>query len=449
MDTIAETIGSLDNLKEDLQVDSKNLKDTKAQCGTKQHEWEERSSTRKNEMDSIDAAVRILAEATGVRTKPPENAGFPAAPVGAGSYDVHDFLQIDQVVSTDNPKMSVVALIRNAAQATHSRALERLAVEIKAHLSGPFDQLNNMVEKMIFQLMNEQRQEDEHKDWCDQEQSKTNTMKEDQEDKAESLEKAYAKEKSKVGLLAESLKSASEKLSDIATFMADATEIRNTGKKENKLAIKDAEHAQQALQNAIAVLTSFYKESGAIQKEPWEFIQGPPRVVGTSLPENPNTWGPSYTGATGSRDPSTGIISVLEAAMTKFSNMEHETKAQEVTDQEQFEQVIFDSKEEKARLTTESNMQTSEQKRRADKMASLMERSGSTKKEMASTKDYLKKLEPACVSGDSSYKKRKDARTTEITALKKSKVVLADAFKDPKDAKQKKAASFLEIHRHA
>jgi len=335
-------------------------------------------------------------------------------------------------------------LIRNAAQVTHSRALERLAVEIKAHLAGPFDQLNNMIEKMIFRLMDEQRQEDEHKDWCDQELSKSNTLKDDQQDKADRLDKDHAKEKGKVGLLSENLKSAAAKLSDIVTFMADATDIRETGKKENKLAIKDAEHAQQALENAIAVLTSFYKESGAIQKEPWEFVQEAPRQIGTKLPENPNTWGPSYTGATEKRDPSTGIISVLEAVMAKFSKMEAETKSQEVTDQEKFEQVIFDSKEEKARLTTESNMQTSEQKRRVEKMASLMKRSESTKAEMESTKDYLKKLEPACVSGDSSYKKRKGARTEEITALKKAKVVLADAF-----TKQKKTALFLEVHRHA
>ena len=38
----------------------------------------------------------------------------------------------------------------------------------------------------------------------------------------------------------------------------EATEIRETGKKENALAIKDAKQAQDSLTNAIAVLEAFY-----------------------------------------------------------------------------------------------------------------------------------------------------------------------------------------------
>ena len=40
-----------------------------------------------------------------------------------------------------------------------------------------------MIEKMIFQLMDEQRQEDELKAWCDQELSHNNASKVDKESK--------------------------------------------------------------------------------------------------------------------------------------------------------------------------------------------------------------------------------------------------------------------------
>merc|ERR1719515_26290 len=83
--------------------------------------------------------------------------------------------------------MKAVALLKEAAQSAHSRALERLAVEVAAHLNGPFDAVNNMIEKMIFRLMDEQKKEDEHKLWCDQEIKKTDTMKEDKDDKIADL----------------------------------------------------------------------------------------------------------------------------------------------------------------------------------------------------------------------------------------------------------------------
>merc|ERR1740138_1657940 len=56
--------------------------------------------------------------------------------------------------------------------------------------------------------------------------------------------------------------------------------------------------------------------------------------------------------------------------------------------------------------------------------------------ELEKTEQYLKDLEPACVSGDSSYEKRKEARDKEIEALKK-----AQDFLD--DVPEKKAAVFL------
>merc|ERR1740138_2045076 len=99
-------------------------------------------------------------------------------------------------------------------------------------------------------------------------------------------------------------------IADIVTFKKEATEIRQVGKKENKLAIEDAETGQKALANAIAVLTSFYKESGEIEKEPWEFIQKP-----VKLGKKPSTWDSSYTGVSGG---GSSIISILEAVQSDF-----------------------------------------------------------------------------------------------------------------------------------
>merc|ERR1719258_596201 len=146
-----------------------------------------------------------------------------------------------------------------------------------------------MIQKMIFRLMDEQKQEDEHKLWCcDQEIKKTDTMKEDKDDKISDLKAEIKVETAAVAKLTDEIAAAEKMISDIVAFIKEATEIRETGKKENALAIKDANDAQASLTNAIAVLEAFYKESGEIPKEPWEFIQKP-----VNLPKNPATWGSS------------------------------------------------------------------------------------------------------------------------------------------------------------
>jgi chromosome segregation ATPase len=329
--------------------------------------------------------------------------------------------------------MKAVALLKEAAQSAHSRALERLAVEVAAHLNGPFDAVNNMIEKMIFRLMDEQKKEDEHKLWCDQEIKKTDTMKEDKDDKISDLKAEIKVETAAVAKLTDEIAAAEKMISDIVAFIKEATEIRETGKKENALAIKDANDAQASLTNAIAVLEAFYKKSGEIPKEPWEFIQKP-----VNLGKKPSTWDSGYTGVA-DPDNKGGIISILEAVLSDFEKMEAETKSQEAQDQKEYEEAIKANEIEKAGREQEVEMKSQEKARRSDKITSLNGQKKNVEAELEKTEQYLEDLKPACVDGDSSYEDRKAARAKEIEALKKAQVTLQDAFKEK---------GFLQIKKH-
>merc|ERR1719460_1229895 len=255
---ISDANEELTSTKDDHEADSETLSTTNDECRVKTEQWEKRSETRSLEIEAMDQAVKILAKSAGVRTEDPGNPVPPPSPV--------KFLQL--IRSDNNPKMKAVVLLKEAAKDANSRALERLAVEVAAHLNGPFDQVNNMIEKMIFRLMDEQKQEDEHKHWCDQEIEKTETMRDDKKDKIKDLKAEIKVEEGEVGRLTDEITDAEKMISDIVSFMKEATEIRETGKKENALAIKDSKDAQTSLTNAIAVLEAFYKESGEIPKEP-------------------------------------------------------------------------------------------------------------------------------------------------------------------------------------
>merc|ERR1711937_449297 len=188
---------------------------------------------------------------------------------------------------------------------------DRLAQQVAAHLGDPFAQVTNMIEQMIFRLMAEQKDEDDHENWCDKEISKTEKSIDDKEDKVEEL---------------------SAKIEDAEGTIAELTDE-----------IKDAQDAQKAVANAVAVLTEFYKSSGEIAKEPWEFIQR-----GVDLSDKPDTWDSSYTGVSDPKAQPGGIVTVLEKTAEDFAKMEADTRAQEASDQEAYDEDMQENDIEKA-----------------------------------------------------------------------------------------------------
>jgi len=331
-----------------------------------------------------------------------------------------------------------VTFLREQARVTNAKALQRLAQEISVHLSGPFDEVNGMVEQMIFRLMAEQKDEDDHKNWCDLELEKTGTMIDNKDSKIEDLQKKIDVENSEIAKLTEEISVADDLLLKIDLFVKEATSIREIGKNENALAIKDAQDAQTAVANAVAVLTDFYKDSGEIAKEPYEFVQ---QQAPVELGDKPSTWESSYTGVSDPDSQPKGIIAVLEGCAEDFAKMEADSKAQESTDEKTYQETMQANEIEKARRRQEAEMKGNEKKRRIAEVSDLTKEKKQVSDELEATNQYMTDLKPACVTGDSSYEDRKKARAKEIEALQMAQVILRDAFKE-------KSSSFLQVRRH-
>lgn len=396
-------------------ADTATLSETEKSCSVKKSQWDERSAIRTNEIAAIETAIKILAKVGGVRTEAPGNPIPPSSPV--------DFLQMSS--SSDDPKMKAVIYLRQQAHALHAQGLARLAQELSTRLGDPFAEVTNMIEKMIFRLMAEQKDEDDHKNWCDKEVKKTDTSISDKTDKVDELSAKIDDAQATVSLLTEEIKSANEMVSKIIAFVNEATEIRKVGKQENALAIKDSESAQTALANAVAVLTDFYKSSGEVPKESWELLQR-----GVDLPKNPDTWDASYTGVADADNQPDGIITILEKTSEDFAEMEADTRAQEASDQDIFDTDMQDNAIDKAKRMKEAEMKANEKKRLVGKVNSLTKTKKHVSDELEATQQYLKDLQPACVDGDSTYEERKSARAKEIDALHKAQDILAEAFKE-------------------
>merc|ERR1719465_290369 len=133
-----------------------------------------------------------------------------------------------------------------------------------------FDSIKNMIQKMIFHLMDEQKNEDEHKHWCDKELTNTELMITEKTEKKEDADATITQLAEKIQDLKNGITSNQDAVALAEKEIASRTADRAAEKAENEATIKDAEDAQSAVAEAIAVLTTFYKNSGEVQKEAWE-----------------------------------------------------------------------------------------------------------------------------------------------------------------------------------
>merc|ERR1719321_2472165 len=279
-----------------------------------------------------------------------------------------------------------------------------------------------MMQKMIFRLMAEQKDEDDHKNWCDLETEKNTESKTDKKSKMDELQGKISEMDAAIKLLVEKIADNDAKVKEIEEYVAAETELRDENHAEILATIKDSQDAQKAVSQATVVLKDFYKNSGEIAKEPWEFLQ-----TGARLPESPDTWDSSYTGTSGGAGAK--VLELLDGVMIKFSTMEADAKAADVTDQKNFEEDRAAKKVELETTKQDSQMKTTKKDSPQGKMEAAAAQLKSTTAEHDAVDQYLKDLEPACGTGDSSYEDRKEARSDEIDALRKAQGILEEAFR--------------------
>merc|ERR1719310_1514730 len=214
-----------------------------------------------------------------------------------------------------------------------------------------------------------------------------------------------------------------DKAATLTKYMEEETELRNENHAEIVATIKDSQDAQAAVTQATAVLKDFYKESGMIAKEPWEFVQVSSHR-GVDLPKSPDTWDSSYTGAADPENGSDGVLAILDGVMEKFSTMEADAKVTDETDQQNYEKDMQAKKITLAETEQDTQMKTNKKGSLTEKLEGDQEQLKHVTGEFDAVVTYLKDLQPACGEGDSSYEDRKKARSDEITALRKAQTIL-------------------------
>merc|ERR1719337_588281 len=248
--------------------------------------------------------------------------------------------------------------------------------------------------------------EDDHKNWCDMELEKSTESKDDKDNRMELLNAKLATANAEVADLTEKISADDAEAARPTEYIQEEKQLRSENSAENAATVKDAQAAQKAVADAVAVLKSFYKESGMIAKEPYEFVQTgqEPEV---DLPESPSTWDASYTGTADPNAEGSGVLAILSECGANFATMEADAASQEETDEKAFQDDMTAQSMDKAEKEKSAEMKGSRKTALMQKLEGMNENKAHLTKELEAVNTYLKDLEPACVSGDSSYADRK------------------------------------------
>lgn len=397
--TVAESKTEMDDAKEQLEADETFFAESKESCRTKAGEWAERSRLRTEELAGIEKAVEIL-------TDPKNQKMFENATT--------TFLQLRSHQGGSQGKVKAAySKLKSLATQYKSFGLAKIALSLRS--GGHFDKVMTAIDMMITTLREEEKEDIAHKDRCEGSQNKN---KNDIEDLTYAIEKA----EKEITRLEGEAQTISNKVEEISTAinatrdgMVELKDMRNTEHTEFLQAIAADKAAVGAIDEAITVLTKFYRQNGIKmellqhkKKEP-EYADAPPEA----------NFGGSKNRESG------GIVSMLE--MIK-EDLEKETKTASQADIDA--QVDYEKsyKAMNDMLEAQKASKAAAEKELADlkiKINGLEEEKGLKESDKAEEEEEKEALTIDCQWVETHFDSRREKRKAEISGLQEAKNYLA------------------------
>jgi len=418
---VASDRGNLVEAQRDLQADQLYLKDLTARCEARAKDWDQRSTTRADELEALSKAIAVLQdEVARVDSEVNERAFVQLASSGQRRSSM-SFLQLrgslharrqqKRAMSPDQRKEQALKVLGQAGVKLGSAALSALAVKVTA---DPFVKVKNLIQSLLERLLSESTQEATKKGFCDKEVA---TAKQERDFNMEKVHKATA-EVLKLKAMSEDLSTEADELSDEAVVtsedLTNATALRMEEKAENAKVTQQAEAGLAAVNKAIALLKAFYKEAAKVSL-----------LETLGSPVDADASGPGFDGAyAGKQESSKGILGLLDVIRSDFERTLRRTKAEEEAAAAEF--VQFDrtskadvaGKETKVKLNRQDFKTTQAALKKAmDELQTYMDLVDEATKE-------IEELKPMCIDTGMSYDERVKARDAEIEALKQALCIL-------------------------
>jgi len=389
--TVAESREIIDKSKDSLEADEEMFAQAKKSCKEKAFEWNQRAHLRTQELAGIGKAIEILTDPDAAET-------LKAAQ--------ETFLQISSKKQNKKGRRAFTTLKKISSE-FQSLSIARLAVMVQT--GGHFDKVIVQIDGMIADMRTEEQEDIEHRDRC---QGDVNQNVNEIAD----LEHSVSKIDKEIETLNFGKDELNTKIDDLETSIRKTKddikvlkELRKEEYNEFKEALKQDQEAIPIIEEAIAELSRFYNEN----KIPLELVQ--------EAEPRPNTnFHGKYEGGS-----SRSVVAMMKMIAEDLKN-EIKTASEE------------DSEADEAYIKSRNAMQRTVEKQTESKdlaerdsselvvkISKLDEQKGEFNSDLGAANDDKSALEKDCGWVKTHFKKRQDARKSEIAGLTEAKNYLA------------------------
>jgi chromosome segregation ATPase len=406
---------ALEDAKEDLDStsatfrgDKKFLMDLRLTCQKLDKEWEERSKTRREELQAVTETIGILTE--------DDAREHLAKTVTLIQVQQSHRSSIQALIA--NRKRASAVLQKAAGELAHGSSnllpywggqmrpdaqLSQMAVDVKL---DAFTKVKAAMDKMISELKAQQSEEVKLKEFCTTELNEnekqtysTNQHLTDTTAKIEGLDAT-------IGTLEKEIESAKETIASLQMEIKKAGEVREKENADYQTTVGDQRATQEILKKATARMQKFYAKKSFLQEDP----SAPPGGGFTKYKKN--------SGAS-------GVIGLLEQITEESIAVEKEAIAGEAAAQKAYEGFVNDSNaaiddNQNAILNKADNISSA----KADRENAEMEKE-SAEHQLQSLGDYAADLHEQCDFVLKNFDIRQAARLKEIEAIQEAKAILS------------------------
>jgi len=435
---IAEHREDLINADSQLKDDELYLKDLTARCEDRANDYDQRSAMRGNELNALNGALSVLkdkvkgrADDVNVRAlliQTPAKNTVPAAKAAEPTLKSISFLQDFSSskraflgVSQEAKMQKVITVLQKAGQHLQSLTLVSLASKVEGlkprfdseAAYDPFKKVKGLIEKLIQRLVQEATNEASKKGFCDTELGKARKERDFRFQDSKDLSADLAGLEAKRDALTEEIKQLKSDIKEETEALDETTKERNTEKKNNLKTLKTAKEGLDAVNEALLILRSFYKQAAKAA-----FVQ--------ASPVDEDTSGPGFSGNyKGKQSGAQAVFALLETIASDFDRTLRKTEEAENAAHRDYVEFSQASKSSIAGKETKQELDEEDLKTTLTSIKTKTNDLQTAVDLLDGALQELEKLKPTCIDTGMSYAERVAKREEEIKALNQALTILA------------------------
>eukprot|EP00440_Ansanella_granifera_P022283 gb/GFBE01024205.1/.p1 GENE.gb/GFBE01024205.1/~~gb/GFBE01024205.1/.p1 ORF type:complete len:698 (+),score=300.18 gb/GFBE01024205.1/:1-2094(+) len=416
--SLVELKGELSDAQNALSKDFDVLSKLKESCDEKTKEWDERETTRAEELKAIQETIKILNDDDTLdlfrKTLP--------SPV---------LLQLQR--TADEARSKALSVVRGYAVSQGQEAIaNRTGVDlVMLALSSKgvdFSLVMKMINNMTDLMDQEQKDDDKKKAYCEKQAFENTRKTKALRHKIKTLEDAVATKEEALETAAAEIKELQAGVAELDKSVAESTDMRQKEHAEYQKLIQEQAATKDVLLLAKNRMNQFYHPeltttettTGAYDV----FMQESPALVQVQAHtqrEEPPEFGKSKS------QQGNGVINMIQGLVTETDKTVAEAEFNEKEAQKYYEDFMADAK---AKRQADVKATADKQKMRAELESDKVKKTTSMKSETAELKDveeYVKDLDEECSWLLQNYEYRKTHRAQEKESLVEAKGILAGA----------------------